>query len=131
MKNIIPHFSIQNCKEEISFYKNVFGGEIRNAQLSDGIEVLKGHEGKYIHAELHINSTCILYFCDVFNEISSADSEQMICLELESDKEIERMFASLSEDGEVCAPLGMQMWGAKYGSVRDRNGLHWELNFPQ
>lgn len=60
MRHILPYIRIENCKEEI------FGGEIKNTQLADGIDMFKGHEGKYIHAELHINSHCVLHFSDMF-----------------------------------------------------------------
>lgn len=49
MKRMIPHLMIENCKEAITYYQELFGGEIKNIQLSDGIEMFKGQEGKYIH----------------------------------------------------------------------------------
>lgn len=61
MNKLIPHLRIENCKEAIEYYQRIFGGEIKNTQLADGIEMFKGHEGKYIHAELHINEDCIIY----------------------------------------------------------------------
>ncbi|WP_286133402.1 hypothetical protein [Bacillus sp. AFS096315] len=53
MKNISPHIYVENCKEELEYYKQIFGGEIKNTQTGDGMEMFKGHEGKYIHAELY------------------------------------------------------------------------------
>lgn len=68
MKRVVPHIVTENCKEAIEYYRGVFGGEIKNVQLADGIEMFKGHEGKYIHSELHINDDCILYFVDEFKD---------------------------------------------------------------
>ncbi|WP_231633185.1 VOC family protein [Numidum massiliense] len=58
MRQIIPHIMIENCKEAVTYYHGLFGGEIKNVQLSDGIEMFKGQEGKYIHAELHVRVAC-------------------------------------------------------------------------
>lgn len=68
MKKIIPELHVKNCKEALEFYKEVFGGEIKNVKLADGIEMFKGLEGKIIHAELHINSDCVMYLVDLFKE---------------------------------------------------------------
>ena len=66
MKSIIIDLTVENCHEALLYYKEIFGGEIKNTQLADGIDMFKGHEGKYIHSELHINENCILYLTDIF-----------------------------------------------------------------
>ncbi|MFU0782186.1 hypothetical protein [Thermoanaerobacterium thermosaccharolyticum] len=49
MKRITSNIYIDNCKEAIEYYKELFGGEIKNVQLADGIDMFKGYEGKIIH----------------------------------------------------------------------------------
>lgn len=131
MKRIVPHLRIENCKEEIAYYQNVFGGEIKNTQLSDGIEMFKGHEGKYIHAELHINENCILYMADVFGQKTIQGSHILLGPDLDSEEEITRIYNELSKDGEVQMELQDTFWGAKHAIVKDRNGVSWELNFAK
>ncbi|MBU8598787.1 VOC family protein [Shouchella clausii] len=131
MKRIVPHLRIENCKEEIEYYQNVFGGEIKNTQLSDGIEMFKGHEGKYIHAELHINENCILYMADVFGQKTIQGSHILLGPDLDSEEEITRIYNELSKDGEVQMELQDTFWGAKHAIVKDRNGVSWELNFAK
>lgn len=131
MKRIVPHLRIENCKEEIEYYQNVFGGEIENTQLSDDIEMFKGHEGKYIHAELHINENCILYMADVFGEKMIQGSHILLGPDLDSEEEITRIYNELSKDGEVQMELQDTFWGAKHAIVKDRNGVSWELNFAK
>ena len=55
MKKLSPHIYLEQCQSALDYYAQIFGGEIKNTQLADGIEMFKGHEGKLIHAELHIN----------------------------------------------------------------------------
>ncbi|GAA0442822.1 VOC family protein [Agaribacter marinus] len=131
MKKIVPHLRIKNCKDEIAFYQKVFGGEIRNTQMSDGIEMFQGHEGKYIHAELHINEDCILYMADVFDEEIIQGSDVLLGLDLESEEEITNIYEALAKDGEVKMKLQDTFWGAKHAMVTDRNGISWELNYTK
>ncbi|HLR67683.1 VOC family protein [Virgibacillus alimentarius] len=128
MKRIVPHIRVENCKEAIEYYQGIFGGEIKNTQLSDGIEMFKGHEGKYIHAELHINEHCILYFADVFGEKTISGSDILLGPDLDSEDEIVRIYDALSKDGEVKMELQDTFWGAKHAIVTDKNGISWELN---
>ncbi|WP_062107256.1 VOC family protein [Bacillus niameyensis] len=131
MKRIIPHLRIENCKEAIQYYQAVFGGEIKNTQLSDGIEMFKGHEGKYIHAELHINENCILYFADTFNTEMSKGNQLLLGPDLDSEEEIKRTYTELSQEGQVQMELQDTFWNAKYAVVQDKYGITWELNFTK
>ena len=131
MKRIVPHVLIENCKEEVAYYQKVFGGEIKNTQLSDGIDMFKGHEGKYIHAELHINEHCILYFADIFGGKPVKESNLLIGPDLESKEEITHIYNALAEDGEIIMELQDTFWGAKHAIVKDRNGISWELNYTK
>ncbi|GER67540.1 VOC family protein [Weizmannia acidilactici] len=128
MKKVIPHITIENCKEVIEFYRDVFKGEIKNAKLADGIEMFKGHEGKYIHAELHIGD-CALYFNDVFGDPPVKGNYIQLSLDLESEEEINRIYSALSEGGQVTMELQKTFWGALYAKVKDRHGIEWELNY--
>jgi PhnB protein len=131
MKRIVPHIMIENCKEVIEYYRDVFGGEIKNVQLADGMEMFKGHEGKYIHAELHINESCVIYFADLFrNDLNKGNNIQLV-LELESESEINKVYEVLSKDGQVKMELQDTFWNAKYAVVTDKYGITWELNFPK
>lgn len=131
MKKLVPHIRIENCKEEVAYYQKVFGGEIKNTQLADGIEMFKGHEGKYIHAELHINEHCIIYLADVFGDSFAKDSNILLGPDLDSEEEIITIYNELAEDGIVKMELQDTFWGAKHAIVKDRNGISWELNYTK
>ncbi|HEX7118182.1 MAG TPA: VOC family protein [Longimicrobiales bacterium] len=44
-----------------------------------------------------------------------------------TEAEIDRLFAGLSEGGEVLMPLDAYPFAAKYGWVNDRYGVSWQL----
>jgi len=130
MKKLLPHIYIENCKEVIEYYQQVFGGEIKNTQTGDGMEMFKGHEGKYIHAELHINEDCVMYFADVFTPLTKGNNIWTM-LEMSSEEEIHSIYQTLLKDGEIKMELQDTFWGARYAVVTDQFGLTWELNLSK
>jgi PhnB protein len=128
MKSIIPNIAVQNCKEAIEFYKGIFGGELKNLKLADGIEMFKGHEGKVIHSELHINDDCVIYLTDIFNGKGETGNIQLV-LELDSEEEINRVYSALKENGSVGYELQKTFWGAYHATLTDRFGNSWGLNY--
>lgn len=131
MKKIIPHISINNCQEALEYYTGIFGGEIKNTQTGAGMEMFKGHEDKLIHAELHINEDCVLYFNDVFSPQHTVGNNVSQVLDMESEEEIDRIYDALATEGKIMMPLQDTFWGAKHGVVIDKNGLQWNLNFTR
>ncbi|QQZ08881.1 VOC family protein [Heyndrickxia vini] len=129
MKRIIPHITIENCKEAIEYYAEVLNGEIGHTQLADGIEMFKGHEGKYIHAELHFPNGFAIYFNDVFGNEPIYGNNIEIGLEFESDEEIKQVYDAISKEGVVKMELQQTFWNATYGKVQDKYGVTWELNY--
>ena len=131
MKRIIPEIYVKNCKEALEYYKEIFGGEIKNIQMADGKEMFKGFEGKIIHSELHINNDCIMYFVDIFEGEKSAEKNHLL-LELESEEEINGVYEALSKDGSVAYELQKAFWGSYHAVLTDCYGNNWGLNYsPQ
>lgn len=128
MRSITPSIYINNCKEALEYYREVFGGEIKNVKLADGIEMFKGHEGKIIHSELHINESCILYFVDIFDDRKETGNIELV-IELDKEEEINRVYSSLKEKGTVGYELQKTFWGAYHAVVTDQYGTVWGLNY--
>ncbi|MBU5484424.1 glyoxalase/bleomycin resistance/extradiol dioxygenase family protein [Clostridium sp. MSJ-11] len=128
MKRIIPEIFIENCKDALEFYKEVFGGEIKNVQLADGKPMFKGLEGKIIHSELHINDDCIMYLVDILGDNHKRQNGSLV-LELENEEEINRLYSALSKNGSVQFELQKTFWGAYHAVVTDLYGNTWGLNY--
>jgi PhnB protein len=127
MKSIIPEIYVNNCKEALEFYKEAFGGEIRNVRTGQGIEMFKGHEDKIIHSELHINPNCVIYLVDMFGD--SKDSNINLVIEMDSEEEINRVYSFLKDKGSVKFELQKTFWGAFHAVVTDIYGNTWGLNY--
>ena len=51
-----------------------------------------------------------------------------IYIDCDNIAEIERLFGGFSEDGKVTMPLQDQFWGARFGMLVDKFGVHWMFN---
>jgi PhnB protein len=49
-------------------------------------------------------------------------------IDCDSVEEIERLFKAFSEGGKVTMPLADQFWGARFGMLDDKFGVHWMFN---
>lgn len=48
----------------------------------------------------------------------------------ETEEELDRLYAALSEDGQALMPLGDYGFSRKFGWINDRFGVSWQLNLP-
>ncbi|MEK5393166.1 VOC family protein [Margalitia sp. FSL K6-0131] len=131
MKKVYTRLNIENCKEAIEFYAQVLNGEIKNVQLADGVEMFKGHEGKYIHAELHLNEHYVIYFNDIFGNEPVKGTNIIMGLDFDREEELRKVYDELSKEGKVTMELQDTFWNALYGNVTDKYGIHWELNYQR
>lgn len=130
MKKIIPSITLENCKAAIEYYKEVFGGEVKNVQMADGKEMFKGHEGKIIHSELHINEDCIMYLTDIFNPKEKGSSISLM-LQLESEEEINKLYSALKKNSNVTFELQKTFWGSYHAVITDCYGITWSMDYSE
>jgi PhnB protein len=121
MKTIIPNLFIDNCKENLEYYRQIFGGELKNVvPRFDEAEIV-------MHAELHINKNCVLYFGEKLEE-APPNSNFHIFLKLDAKDDIQNIYNALRKDGDVEIELSKSFWGTLHGVVVDRNGTTWDLD---
>ena len=119
-----------NCEEAINFYKEAFDGEI--SQLSrygeSPMETTDDLKDKIMHARLQFGDTLIM-FSDMMGE-NGADAGSMISLSIECDsiEQLEKVFPKVAEGGKITMPLQDQFWGARFGMLTDKYGIHWMFN---
>lgn len=121
MKSVIPSLFIENCKENLDYYKNIFGGELKNIVPNNNAP------GKLMHAELHINDQCVLFFGDSQQPLQS-DSRFHIFLALETEDEIKKIYDGLKENANVIFELQKTFWGSLHAVLVDKNGVIWDLD---
>lgn len=129
-----------NAEEAFLFYKNVFRSNFINGikrfgdipqdpsqpPLADNVKNM------VLHIELPILDGHILMGTDAPKEFGmtvNAGNNMYINLEPDSRDEAKRLFDSLSEGGRIKMPIQDMFWGAYYGSLTDKYGINWMINF--
>jgi len=128
-----------NAEEAFDFYKKIFGGEFSSAvRFKDfpveGVTVPKEDEDKMMHISLPITDEAVLMASDTveaFGQKLVQGNNVYISLHPTSKEEADRLLNALSEGGEVEMPIADQSWGDYYGSLKDRFGVQWMVNYHE
>lgn len=124
-----------NAREAFDLYRSVFGGEfavvVRFKDMPmDGFELSEEDGDKLMHIALPIGEADVLMASDTleaFGQPLVRGNASYVSVHPSSREEAGRIFAGLSEGGEVGMPLADQPWGY-YGSFTDRFGVGWMVN---
>jgi len=128
-------------EEAFLFYKKVFKGEFTGVGLQRFGDVAlppevppmtEADKKLILHAELTILGGHVLMATDAPESMGFTmqyGNNMHINLEPASREETKRLFDALSEGGTVTMPLADMFWGAYFGSLTDKFGINWMLNF--
>ena len=118
------------CEEALNFYKNALGAEVgmllRYTQSPEPLQpgmLPEGWENKVMHSTFRVGSSTLMA-SDGCSE-TPAFNGFSLSLNVANEEEAHRVFAALSEGGEVRMPLGKTFWSPCFGMVADRFGLGW------
>lgn len=135
--NIYLYFK-GNCKEAFDFYKSVFGGEYEFVGRYKDIPISARENFPYctdeqiMHITLLISNETMLMGADLINgaEEKPESPEKGFSLFIHADNkgEADRLFASLSEEGDIIVPIANQFWGSYYGLCIDKFGISWKIS---
>ena len=124
------------CEEALNFYKKALGAEVTMLmRMNESPEppkpglVAPGSADKVLHAAFRIGETMLLAsdcYCSgkpVFQGIS-------LTITARDEAEANRLFAALSDGGQVTAPLSKTFFSPRFGMVTDRFGVAWMVLVP-
>lgn len=130
-----------NTEEAMYFYKQIFKTEF----LGNGIQHfgdLPADESQppmpdaikkmVLHVELPTIGNHVLMATDAPKEMGftlNQGNNMHISLEPETREETERLFNELAAGGTITMPLEDMFFGSYYGSLTDRYGINWMVNF--
>ena len=119
------------CEEAIEFYKKALGAKVEMLmRFKDSPEppqpgcMAPGSENKVMHACLSIGDQSVMASD---GECKGKPSFQGFALSLTAanDAEAERLFAAISNDGQVQMPLTKTFFASRFGMAADRFGVSW------
>ena len=94
----------------------------------DGVDG-EGFADRILHAELASGPVVLMASDGMPGSPFVKGTNFSISLTCESQEEMERIFAALSESGQVTMPMGDVFWGGRFGMLTDRFGISWMLSF--
>ena len=120
------------CREAFEFYAQVLGGKIAamvtHGETPAGEHVAKGWQDKIINAHL-IAGSQELMGADSPPELGGAGKAGFsISIQIEDEKEAERIFNAFANGGTVTMPFEQTFWAKKFGMVTDKYGTPWMVN---
>ncbi|HZZ29273.1 MAG TPA: VOC family protein [Pirellulales bacterium] len=120
-------------EEAVEFYCRTIEAEVlfmmRFRDCPDHSQRRPGMEEKIFHATFRIGSTEIMA-SDCGCEKSPPETTFAgfaFALRVETPEKAERLFAALSEGGQIQIPLLETFFAARYGIVMDRFGISWKI----
>ncbi|HET7275490.1 MAG TPA: VOC family protein [Longimicrobiaceae bacterium] len=119
-----------NCEEAFRFYEELLGGRITTmmkvSDLPEGVPRPPGSAGAVIHARMDI-AGIELIGNDVPPQYFQPVRSSYLYLDVDSDEEADRIYAALSEGGEVTMPMSQQFFASRFAQLRDRFGTLWTV----
>jgi PhnB protein len=119
---LTPFLTVRDAVRAIEFYKEAFGAKERG--------VMKGPDGKVMHAELMIGDSIIM-LSDEFPEYgalspqSSGGASMGLHIYLDGvDAAFDR---AVKAGAQVEMPVTDQFWGDRYGKLKDPFGHKWSI----
>ncbi|HEU4677772.1 MAG TPA: VOC family protein [Candidatus Paceibacterota bacterium] len=128
MQKIVPHLWFDSeAKEAAEFYVSVLGGEVKSVTLypNAGQEIHGRQAGSVMTVDFTVRGFEMLALNGgpVFNFTPAIS----ITVECESAEEVDRLWGSLIDGGTALMDLDTYPFSPRYGWLRDRYGLTWQL----
>jgi PhnB protein len=117
-----------NCEQAFRFYEQHLGGKIEmmmnHQQQPDAANVPANWKNAILHARIEIGDT-ILMGADIPN--AEPMRSVYLTLTLDTPEEAERIYALLSEGGEIFMKMEKTFFASRFAMLRDKFGTSWML----
>jgi len=133
--NAYLHF-MGKTEEAMNYYKSILGGEFTVfGRFRDvpGAENMNAEDQKKImHISLTTKNGTVIMATDSLESMGqqvSFGNNVHLCIQAESETEVDKLFAALSAGGKVEMPVNKTFWGAYFGMCQDKYGVQWMINY--
>ena len=117
-----------NCEQAFRFYEQHLGGKItsmmRHSELPSQTSVPADWKNAILHARVEIGKTVVMGA-----DIPAAEPMRSayLTLRVDTDEEAERLYALLSDGGQIFMKMEETFFASRFAMVRDRFGTSWML----
>jgi PhnB protein len=117
----------------MTFYQQCFGGELQLQKIGESpmsAQMPSEMGAQILHSSLTSDGITLMG-SDCLGKALAQGNNVKMCLNCKSEEQINSFFSKLLIGGEVQMPLHQSFWGATFGELTDKFGLHWMLNFSR
>lgn len=129
-----PYLAFRNnAREAMSFYQQVFGGELAISTFGDfgSADEMTDPNG-VMHAVLETPLGFTLMASDAPNHMEfTVGTNITLSISGTDAAALRDYFERLMDDGAIQLPLQKQVWGDEFGMGTDRFGIAWMVNITQ
>ena len=117
-----------NCEQAFRFYEQHVGGKItmmmRHGEQPDQANVPVDRKQAILHARVEIGNTVLMGA-----DIPGAEPMRSayLTLSVDSDEEAERIYALLSDGGQIFMKMEETFFASRFAQLRDKFGTSWML----
>lgn len=119
-----------NCQQAFRFYEQHLGGKITmmmtHGQQPNPAQVAPEQKNAIMYAQMEIGETTIMG-SDVPPERFQPMRSVYLSLSAGSTEEAERIYALLSDGGEIFMPMEETFFAFRFGMLRDKFGTSWMI----
>ena len=133
------YLNFENKTEEaFRFYEKVLGGKLTEVYRfgampsHDGFELTPEQKNLVMHVGLQLPDGQMIMGSDMLPGMGPKRVEGnnfSISVHPDSRQEADRIFTALAAGGTVTMPMADQFWGDYFGSLADRFGVNWMVNY--
>ena len=120
-----------DCETAFKFYEKCLGGKIvfkiTNGESPMAKETPPERLNQILHARMVVGEN-VLMGSDSPPDRYDAPQGFFVSVGIESPTEAERVFAALSEKGNVLMPIQETFWAVRFGMLKDQFGIPWMIN---
>lgn len=133
---VIPYVNFYgNCEEALDYYQKIFNASVEIQRYNEmppspEMPIKESDMDKVMHAQLMVKEM-LIYCSDNMMSPPVENSRVTLTVEFDTEAEIDATYKALSDGGQITMPLADQFWGAKFGSVIDKFGVYWALDFTR
>ena len=117
------------CEEALNFYTALISNSKIESIARWGAGG-PGKEGSVMRAAFTLNDVSFMATDSPAVHAFDFTPSMSIFVECDSEAELDRVFAALSEGGKTLMPLSNYGFSKKFGWCNDRFGVSWQLNLP-
>lgn len=134
---ICPYLNFDGTTEQaMTFYAKALDGKLsdihRFGTIPGGENLPDAVKQRVMHVAIDLPGGGRLMASDTMEGMGGphiVGTNTSISIHPTSREEADRLFAALSEGGQIGMPLADQFWGDYYGHFTDRFGIQWMINY--